>query len=79
MDTPTILADVQKEVQVGICAYQRLRSDIIAHEIEISVVCTPVTYFYLIERIHYSCEDGIDKSVPHDHLLSSVGTHDANR
>ena len=23
--------------------------------------------------VHYSCEDGIEKSVPHDHRLSSLG------
>ena len=25
------------------------------------------------KKIHYSCEDGIEKSVPHDHCLSSFG------
>ena len=25
------------------------------------------------KRIHYSCEDGIEKSVPRDHRLSSLG------
>ena len=31
-------------------------------------------------RINYSCEDGIEKSVPRDHRLSSLGKpRDANR
>ena len=32
------------------------------------------------KRIHYSCEGGIEKSVPRNHRLSSLGKpHDANR
>ena len=32
------------------------------------------------KRINYSCEDGIEKSVPHDHHLSALGKPgDANR
>ena len=25
------------------------------------------------KKIHYSCEDGMEKSVPHDHRLLSLG------
>ena len=32
------------------------------------------------KRIHYTCEDGIEKSVPRDRSLSSLcKPHDANR
>ena len=32
------------------------------------------------KKIHYRCEDGIEKSVPRDHCLSSLGKpRDANR
>ena len=32
------------------------------------------------KRIHHSCEDEIEKSVPRDHRLSSLGKpRDANR
>ena len=32
------------------------------------------------KKIHYSCEDGLEKSVPRDHRLSTLGKpRDANR
>ena len=29
--------------------------------------------FFLFLRIHYSCEDEIEKPVPHDHLVMPIG------